>query len=121
MTESVPGPIRLTAELDGDTPVGVAMWVLEKGKQLPGHCPVSAARFTVQPGARSELDVHEVVEVWTVMRGRGTIISGAERITAVTGDSVYFDSNVPHQLVNSTTEPIDVFSVWWSKPASGKP
>jgi quercetin dioxygenase-like cupin family protein len=118
VTESARVPLRLTPEPDPSTPPGVAMWLLERGKALPGHCPVSAARFSVQPGAESELDVHEVVEVWTVTSGRGVILSGDREVEVTEGDSVFFDRNVPHLLRNRGTDPVAVFSIWWSKAVS---
>jgi mannose-6-phosphate isomerase-like protein (cupin superfamily) len=108
-------PMALKPEPELSVPEGVAMWMLEKGKTLPADCPVSAARFVVEPGATTDLDVHEVVEVWTVMSGSGTLLSADRRMRISTGDSTFFASNVPHQLVNDGDMPVEVFSIWWSR------
>lgn len=75
--------------------------------------PFTAARFEVPPGATSELDVHDVAELWMVREGTGTITSGAATMEVSPGSMVHFASRVPHQVTNTGTETLRVFSVWW--------
>lgn len=78
--------------------------------------PFTAARFEVPPGATSELDVHDVAELWMVRSGAGTVVSGDTTVRVGAGEMVHFASRVPHQVTNTGTEPLRVFSVWWQGP-----
>lgn len=78
--------------------------------------PFTAARFEVPPGATTELDVHDVAELWMVRSGSGTVISGDTTMDVTAGAMVHFASRVPHQVTNTGTEQLRVFSVWWQGP-----
>lgn len=78
-----------------------------------GGWPFTAARFEVPPGATSELDVHDVAELWMVREGTGTITSGATTMEVSPGSMVHFASRVPHQVTNTGSGALRVFSVWW--------
>jgi mannose-6-phosphate isomerase-like protein (cupin superfamily) len=103
---------------DDSMPAGVRMWVMEPGTTLPTDCPVSSARFVVDPGASTEVDIHDVVEVWTVTAGRGTVLTGGTSRELTVNESIFFPTRVDHQLVNSSDAPVEVFSVWWRRAAS---
>ncbi len=77
------------------------------------HWPFKAARFEVPPGSTSELDVHEVAELWMVSAGTGTVHSGDTTLDVGPGAMVYFAGRVPHQVTNTGTDQLRVFSVWW--------
>lgn len=84
---------------------------------LPGsqarQVPFRSSRWEVPPGAVSDLDVHEVEEIWMVRSGRGWLISGEGRTEVAAGDMVFMPSMVPHQVENTGDEPLRFFSVWW--------
>lgn len=99
---------------DDGTPRGVSMWTAAPGATLPADCPVHAARFVVEPGAATEVDVHDVAEVWTVVAGAGVLESQGTRRPIGVGDVVSFPSRVDHLVVNESDAPIEVVSFWWS-------
>jgi mannose-6-phosphate isomerase-like protein (cupin superfamily) len=75
--------------------------------------PFTAARFEVPPGATTELDVHDVAELWMVRAGHGTVRSGGTVLEVGPGEMVYFAGRVPHQVTNTGTDHMRLFSVWW--------
>jgi mannose-6-phosphate isomerase-like protein (cupin superfamily) len=75
--------------------------------------PFSTSRFRVPPGSVSELDQHEVAEIWMVRSGAGNVRSGDDIITIAAGESVFFPSMVPHQVETTSSSPLEVFSIWW--------
>lgn len=90
--------------------------VLEEAAPAAEHWPFTAARFEVPPGATSELDVHDVVELWMVRSGTGTVVSGDTTMDLAPGAMVYFATRVPHQVTNTGTDQLRLFSVWWQGP-----
>lgn len=89
------------------------MVIEEAGPPAAAPWPFTAARFEVPPGATSELDVHDVVELWMVRTGTGTVVSGDTTVPIAPGSMVYFASRVPHQVTNTGTDRLRLFSVWW--------
>lgn len=88
--------------------------VVEEAASPPGTgWPFTAARFEVPPGATTELDVHDVVELWMVRSGTGTVVSGEETFDVAPGAMVYFASRVPHRITNTGSDQLRLFSVWW--------
>ncbi len=79
----------------------------------PAQWPFKAARFEVPPGSTTELDVHDVAELWMVRSGRGTVRSGGETFDVSAGEMVFFASRVTHQITNTSTGWLRLFSVWW--------
>jgi mannose-6-phosphate isomerase-like protein (cupin superfamily) len=79
--------------------------------------PFKAARFEVPPGRTSELDVHDVAELWMVSAGTGMVRSGDSTLEVGPGAMVYFAGRVPHQVTNTGTGQLRVFSVWWNGSA----
>jgi mannose-6-phosphate isomerase-like protein (cupin superfamily) len=79
-----------------------------------GHRPFSASRFSVPPGATSELDQHDVAEMWMVAHGKGEVLSGDQKIEVGSGDLILLPGQVPHRLHNTGPDSIEVFSVWWN-------
>lgn len=115
MTNMTDSAQLLNPMRDDSTPDGVHMWLMEAGTTLPADCPVSSAHFIVEPSAATETDVHDVVEVWTVLSGRGTVLAGSARKEICQGQSIFFPSRVDHQLVNESDAPVEVFSIWWMR------
>ncbi|MEM0998142.1 MAG: cupin domain-containing protein [Bacteroidota bacterium] len=82
--------------------------------------PVKMSRWTVVPGGRSPVDQHSVRECWMIASGTGTLrYRDREDVPVRAGDVLYFDSQQSHELINDSTEPISVFSIWW--PAENAP
>jgi mannose-6-phosphate isomerase-like protein (cupin superfamily) len=75
--------------------------------------PFEASRFQVPPGATSERDQHDVAELWMVRSGHGTVNSDGATLTVGPGDMVYFAGRVPHQITNTGSDDLRLFSVWW--------
>ncbi|WP_219469022.1 cupin domain-containing protein [Nonomuraea rhizosphaerae] len=78
--------------------------------------PFSSSLFTVPQGAITDPDQHEVVEMWFIHRGAGTLLSGGEELPVKAGDTVLLRSQVPHQVRNTGTELLEVLSIWWRRP-----
>jgi mannose-6-phosphate isomerase-like protein (cupin superfamily) len=91
------------------------MVVEEVDRATPGAAgwPFQAARFEVPPGATTERDAHDVAELWLVSSGDGTVNSDGTEMTVRPGDMVYFAGRVPHQITNTGSEQLRLFSVWW--------
>ncbi|HEU5470234.1 MAG TPA: cupin domain-containing protein [Actinophytocola sp.] len=78
------------------------------------HWPFRASRFEVPPGATTELDIHDVAELWLVRSGHGTVRSGGTTLEVGPGEMVYFAGRVPHQVTNTGADAMRLFSVWWN-------
>ncbi len=91
--------------------------VVEEATPAAGW-PFTAARFEVPPGATTELDVHDVVELWMVRNGTGRVTSGDTTMEIAPGAMVYFASRVPHMVTNTGIDQLQLFSVWWREPGS---
>jgi mannose-6-phosphate isomerase-like protein (cupin superfamily) len=93
--------------------------VIEEAITEPGtfsaSWPFECSRFTVPPGATSEIDQHEVAEVWMVRSGTGTIQSLDASLDVSAGESVFFPPWIPHQVTNTGSRELEVFSVWWGE------
>lgn len=104
------GPKRISYAAPEREPSGM---VVECADRADGW-PFQASRWEVPPGATSELDVHDVAEVWFVREGTGTIASGDHVLDVAQGEMVHFAGRVPHQVTNTGTGPLRMFSVWWT-------
>jgi mannose-6-phosphate isomerase-like protein (cupin superfamily) len=78
-----------------------------------GAAPFKAARFTVDPGASSEVDAHAVHETWFVVSGEGELVYDGRSYQLKTHDFFRFQPPLPHQVHNRGSEPIVIFSTWW--------
>lgn len=105
--------------LGGETmPSGMVVEEVAGGPGTPlAAWPFQSSRFFVPPGATSEPDRHAAAEVWMVRAGTGTVWSVDRSIDLAAGDSVYFPSLAPHQVINTGDGPLEVFSIWWSEEA----
>ena len=75
--------------------------------------PFKASRFTVDPGATTPVDIHEVREIWMVAEGAGELRYDNHATRAGPGDILYYDSMKPHKLHNDDDKQMVLFSVWW--------
>ena len=78
-----------------------------------GAAPFQAARFTVDPGASSEVDAHAVHETWFVVSGEGELVYDGRSYPLRAHDLFRFQPPLPHQVHNHGAEPIVIFSTWW--------
>ncbi|MEV2241952.1 SidA/IucD/PvdA family monooxygenase [Micromonospora sp. NPDC049891] len=124
-SQTVPAEAEPEAEPIGSRPVAIGFRCPERSPGgmsvelavLPGGdvrpVPFNSSRWEVPPGAVSDLDVHEVEEIWMVSSGRGRLVSDDDAVDVAAGDMVFMPSKVPHQVVNTGAEPLRIFSVWW--------
>jgi len=101
------------ARVEYQTPERYESGMVVEEAAAPVDWPFTAARFEVPPGATTELDVHDVVELWMVRTGTGTVTSGDTTMDVAPGSMVYFASRVPHRVTNTGDEQLRLFSVWW--------
>jgi mannose-6-phosphate isomerase-like protein (cupin superfamily) len=81
--------------------------------------PFEVARWMVAPGKANDLDMHASREVWLVISGEGHV-RWADQSTKITaGDAIAFDATVAHQVRNTGSEPLRVFSVYWKQADRG--
>ncbi|MEV4580452.1 cupin domain-containing protein [Nonomuraea jabiensis] len=104
------GPLRLGYDAAVVSSSGLAVTEV---RELPA--PFKCALFTVPQGATTELDQHDVAEMWFIHHGSGTLLSDGEELAVRAGDAIHFPGRVPHQLRNTGGEPLEVFSVWWQE------
>jgi len=81
--------------------------------------PFEVARWSVAPGKANDLDTHVSREVWLVISGEGRLKWRDQSATIRAGDAVAFDTRVPHQVHNTGSEPLRVFSVYWKQADPG--
>jgi mannose-6-phosphate isomerase-like protein (cupin superfamily) len=75
--------------------------------------PFKASRWRLDPGEWSNWDQHEVLEIWMVATGTGSVWREEQETAVGPGDVVLMPSQVRHRLHNTGTVPITLFSVWW--------
>jgi mannose-6-phosphate isomerase-like protein (cupin superfamily) len=111
-----PGPMtKLSSVQDTeDIPEGMVLHVFD----MPGAdrpvAPFEASYWTLEHGADSGEDLHQVREIWLIAAGRGEMTCGGRTIDVAAGDAISIEPNQPHRLVNTGDGPVSVFSVWWS-------
>ncbi len=75
--------------------------------------PFKASRWRLDPGAWSNWDQHEVLEIWMVSAGTGSVWREDRETSVGPGDVVLMPSQVRHRLHNTGPVPMSLFSVWW--------
>ncbi len=75
--------------------------------------PFRIANIAIEPGASSNTDCHAEAEVWYVTSGHGIVRLGDDEREISTGDAIHVGSNMPHQLENTSSETLNVITVWW--------
>ena len=76
--------------------------------------PFKAARFVVEPGHASPVDSHAVHEIWSVLAGEGELVYDQRPLRLRTGTVWYLEPHKTHQVTNDGTEPLVIWSMWWS-------
>ena len=80
----------------------------------------SASQHVVQIGDREALHVHKIHDATvTMMRGQGYLFLADKRVKLKAGDIVHVQRGVPHQYVNTASEPTVLLAVY-SPPFDGK-
>ncbi|MBU2714020.1 cupin domain-containing protein [Zooshikella harenae] len=77
------------------------------------NIPFKSSFFVVKPGFISRLDQHSAKEVWMVKQGKGILEYDGQLFSLKAGDTYYFSSNITHQVRNTGTIDIEIFSTWW--------
>jgi len=65
----------------------------------------------IEPDAKQERSTHEGEEFIYVMEGALTLEYGNDKETLKSGDSVYYDSIVPHRLYSADNNPVKILAV----------
>jgi len=66
---------------------------------------------TIQPDAQQEKSAHEGEEFIYVLDGNLSLDYGTNKDTLKTGDSVYYDSIVPHRVYSANSNPVKILAV----------
>ena len=66
---------------------------------------------TIEPDAQQEKSTHEGEEFIYVMEGTLSLEYGTDNETLKTGDSVYYDSIVPHRVFSADNNPVKILAV----------
>lgn len=75
--------------------------------------PFQGARFRLEPGSTSALDVHPDRECWMVVSGQGLLSYDGQQIRVSGGDYLYFEPNKSHQIHNDRDEDLMIYTLWW--------
>lgn len=78
-----------------------------------GDLPDSNLAITwveVAPGSRQKQHHHEPEQVYVIVKGKGQMKVGEEEAEVVPGDLVYIPPDVPHCIVNTSTEALAYIS-----------
>lgn len=71
------------------------------------------ATFDVAGKTVSDIDQHDVRETWLVLDGESELLSGDSKQIVRKGDVIYIESQVAHQLNNTSDETLRVLALWW--------
>jgi mannose-6-phosphate isomerase-like protein (cupin superfamily) len=104
----------LPAHVIKETPSGPVL-----GLQVPLIDGEPAAAFKMSfwrlnPDTWTNWDQHEVLEIWMIAGGSGTLWREHEATRVSAGDAVFMPSQTRHRLHNDGGEPMQVFSIWWT-------
>jgi len=66
---------------------------------------------TIEPDANQEKNPHEGEEFIFVLEGNLLLEYGMDKSTLNTGDSVYYDSIVPHRVISADNKPVKILAV----------
>ncbi|UED87530.1 cupin domain-containing protein [Streptomyces profundus] len=78
-----------------------------------GRVPFSGGRFTLEPGATSRPDTHQVSECWMIAQGSGTVTYDGTEHAVSTGDYLFFEPQKTHFAHNDGSEVLAIHTVWW--------
>jgi mannose-6-phosphate isomerase-like protein (cupin superfamily) len=80
------------------------------------RAPFETSLFRVDPGSASIPESHADTELWLVAAGSGTLIYGEHVSDIFPGQAIALVPHVVHQVVNTGSVPIEIFSLWWTEP-----
>ena len=66
---------------------------------------------TIEPDAKQDRSSHEGEEFIFVLEGKLALEYGMNKDTLKTGDSVYYDSIVPHRVLSADKNPVKILAV----------
>lgn len=92
--------------------IGVVLHLIAPSGIVPG-APVSASRFTIEPGCGTREDRHAVHEIWFVAEGSLTIFYDGAWCPAAPGSALYFAPWKTHCSKNTSETSALIFSIWW--------
>ena len=92
--------VRLGTFLDGEEQTGPVITRKNHLAKAPGKTGRHMEPFIVdaRPDADVQLSTHEGEELLYILEGRVEVLYGKESYTLEAGDSIYYDSVVPHQV-----------------------
>lgn len=77
----------------------------------------SKRRALKSPSAGFAPEKHPEREIWMIAAGSGRLHYRGEVTDVRSGDCLTFDPNTEHSVHNTGTEPMRIFSVWWTERA----
>jgi transcriptional regulator with XRE-family HTH domain len=95
---------------DGDTPPSHSYYSLGKGK-TDRHMEPFFIEMNPEPEAEQKLSSHEGEEFIVVVSGRVQLVYGRETTILGPGDSIYYNSVVPHNLSAAADGPASIYAV----------
>lgn len=75
--------------------------------------PFDGGQFTIEPGAESKPDTHQVSECWMIVQGEGVLNYDGQEYKVCKGDFLFFEPQKTHFLRNEGEETVIVYTVWW--------
>ncbi|CCH32402.1 cupin domain-containing protein [Actinosynnema sp. NPDC047251] len=78
-----------------------------------GRVPFEGGRFTLEPGATSKPDTHQVSECWMIAGGSGLLTYDGAEHPVTAGDYVFFEPQKTHFIHNNGAELLTIHTVWW--------
>lgn len=97
-----------------DIPPGMLLRVFAIPSAGARVAPFELSHWSLEPGADSGDDVHEVREIWLIAVGQGQMTCGGVIMEVAAGDVIMIEPSQTHRLLNTGDCPLEVFSVWWS-------
>lgn len=101
---------EMTMHRDRDAQAGYSYHSLGRGKS-DRHMEPFFIRIEPDPGGGDSLSSHEGEEFIVVQSGRLAVTYGKEKSVLEPGDSIYFNSIVPHYVGAHGDEPVEIYAV----------
>lgn len=77
--------------------------------------PFGAMICRIEAGAATDPDLHNQSELFVVVTGEGTLLTGDEQTDVRAGDAFALPRQVEHVIRNTGTEVLTFVSMWWPK------
>lgn len=77
------------------------------------NAPFEGSWCVIAPGTSSTAHAHHEYEIFIAVTGEAVLDSGGRREPFKAGDIVYFEPGVAHAVINDSSEPFEMYSVWW--------